>query len=101
MPGRTREEARATLKAGNFQGTPPRGRPHSDELAAIDVVDDRWFDKSRYRRQARVVSVDPLTSTGTFRVRLEVADGDPFEFDPGQFVGIEAEFPGRGFRRIP
>ena len=100
-PGRTRDEALAKLRPGNFQGTPPRGRSHSDELAAIDVVDDRWFDKSRYRRLARVLSVDPLTTTGTFRVSLEVTDGEPFRFDPGQFVGVEAEFAGRGFRRSP
>ncbi|HEX2024591.1 MAG TPA: FAD-binding oxidoreductase, partial [Acidimicrobiales bacterium] len=25
----------------------------------------------------------------------------PFEFAPGQFVGVEAEFPGKGFRRSP
>ncbi len=99
--GQTREEARAKLKPGNFQGTPPEGRLVSAEFAAIDVVDDRWFDKSRYQRLARVVANESLTPTGTFRVSLKVADDDPFVFAPGQFVGVEAEFPGRGFRRSP
>ncbi|HEX2048846.1 MAG TPA: FAD-binding oxidoreductase [Acidimicrobiales bacterium] len=101
VPGQSREAARVKLKPGNFQGTPPKGRSVSAELAAIDVVDERWFDKSRYRRLARVVANEALTTTGTFRVRLEVADGEPFEFRPGQFVGVEAEFAGRGFRRSP
>ncbi len=67
----------------------------------MDVIDERWFGKSRYKRRARVTSNEQLTTTGTFRLRLEVADGEPFEFDPGQFVGVEAEFRGRGFRRSP
>ena len=101
MPGQTREEARAGLRPGNFQGAPPRGRSHASEQAALAAIDDRWFGTSRFKRRARVVSVVPLTSTGTFRLRLEVDDGEPFEFLPGQFVGIEAHFEGRGFRRSP
>ena len=101
IPGQTREEARAGLKPGNFQGRPPRGRSHDSEAAALEAIDDRWFGKSRYKRLARVTSFDALTSTGTIRIGFEVADGDSFRFDPGQFVGIEAEFPGRGFRRSP
>ena len=67
----------------------------------MKAIDDRWFGKSRYKRQARVVALEELTTTGTFRLRLEVVDGEPFEFLPGQFVGVEAEFEGRGFRRSP
>lgn len=101
VAGQTREEARAHLKPGNFQGTPPRARSHEHERAALDAIDERWFGKSRFKRLAKVVSVDPLTPTGTFRLRLKVTDGEPFEFLPGQFVGIEAHFEGRGFRRSP
>jgi ferredoxin-NADP reductase len=101
MQGRSREEARATLRPGNFQGTPPRGRSHESEQAALAAIDDRWFGTSRFKRRARVVSVDPLTLTGTFRLALEVVDGEPFEFLPGHFVGIEAFFEGRGYRRSP
>jgi ferredoxin-NADP reductase len=101
VAGQTRDEARAALRPGNFQGAPPRGRSHEAEVAAMDALDDHWFSSSRYKRLARVIAVDALTPTGTVRVRFEVADGQPFEFSPGQFVGIEAHFEGRGFRRSP
>jgi len=67
----------------------------------MGAVEDHWFGSSRYTRRARVVEVEPLTSTGTFRIRFEVADGEPFDFLPGQFVGLEASFDGHGFRRSP
>ena len=101
VPGQTREEARAKLKPGNFQGTPPRGRSHASEAAALKATDDNWFGQSRFKRQAKVVSNDVLTSTGTFLLRFEVVDGEPFELAPGQFVGIEAFFEGYGYRRSP
>jgi len=101
VPGRTREEARAGLKPGNFQGTPPRARSHAAEAAALKAMDDNWFGSSRFKRQARAVSNEALTTTGTFLVRFEVVDGEPFEFSPGQFVGIEAFFEGHGYRRSP
>jgi NAD(P)H-flavin reductase len=101
VEGQTREEARAGLRPGNFQGRPPRGRSHEAEVAAMNALDDRWFSTSRFKRQARVLALEPLTTTGTFRVRFEVTDGEPFDFLPGQFVGVEAHFEGRGFRRSP
>lgn len=101
VAGQTREEARAGLRPGNFQGRPPRGRSHEAEAAALNAIDNRWFSSSRFKRLARVTSVDELTPTGTVRVGFEVADGEPFQFLPGQFVGIEAEFESRGFRRSP
>jgi NAD(P)H-flavin reductase len=64
-------------------------------------MDDNWFGQSRFKRQATVVSNQALTPTGTFLVRFEVVDGEPFEFAPGQFVGIEAFFEGHGYRRSP
>jgi len=102
-PTPTREQARAALRPGNFQGTPPRGRSHETEDAAVDAIDvgDGWFGSSRFKRLARVVSVEALTSTGTFRLGLEVVDDQPFNFDPGQFIGVEAHFGARGFRRSP
>jgi NAD(P)H-flavin reductase len=101
IPGQTREQARIGLKPGNFQGTPPRGRSHEAERAAMNAIDDHWFGTSRFKRQARVVSVEALTTTGTIRVGFEAVDGEPFDFLPGQFVGIEAHFEGRGYRRSP
>lgn len=99
-----RDQARARLQPGNFQGHTPRSRPHYNESAAIEALgaaEGRWFDSARYRRRARVTSVGALTPTGTVRVGLEVVDGGPFHFDPGQFVGIEAHFEGLGYRRSP
>jgi NAD(P)H-flavin reductase len=101
VEGQTRDEARAALRPGNFQGHLPRGRSHEAEVAAMNALDDRWFSTSRFKRKARVIALEPLTSTGTFRVRLEVTDDEPFEFLPGQFVGVEAHYEGKGFRRSP
>jgi CDP-4-dehydro-6-deoxyglucose reductase len=95
---------RGHLRPGNFQGHTPRARAHETEDAAMDLMgssEGKWFASSRYRRRARVTSVTPLTSTGTVRVGLEVVDGEPFRFEPGQFVGIEAHFEGLGYRRSP
>ena len=107
-PARTtnelREQARTGLRPGNFQGHKPRAGSHRTEAEAIEALgaaEGRWFDSARYRRRARVTSVAALTSTGTVKVGFEVVDGAPFHFDPGQFVGIEAHFEGRGYRRSP
>ncbi len=99
-----REQARARLRLGNFQGHTPRAGSHRTEAEAIEALgaaEGRWFDSARYRRRARVTSVAALTSTGTVKVGFEVVDGAPFDFDPGQFVGIEAHFAGLGYRRSP
>ena len=101
IEGQTRDQARANLKPGNFQGRPPRGKSRAAEVAAMKAMDDNWFGSSRFKRRARVVANEPLTSTGTFLLRLEAVDGEPFDFAPGQFVGIEAHFDGRGYRRSP
>ncbi len=48
-----------------------------------------------------MTSIAPLTATGTVRLGFEVVDGAPFEYVPGQFVGIEHHFEGFGYRRSP
>lgn len=59
-------------------------------------------DKScRLPRRARVLRNTRLCVTGTFLLRFEVADGEPFEFEPGQFVAIDCEHPTLGYRRSP
>ena len=60
-----------------------------------------WRSASRYGRRAEVVDTEVVAPTGTVRLRLRVIDGRPFAFDPGQFIGIEAEVPGVGWRRSP
>lgn len=67
----------------------------------FDQLEGKWFSTGRYRRRAKVTHVTPVTSTGTVRLGFEVIDGQPFAYEPGQFVGIEAEQPGSGFRRSP
>jgi len=73
----------------------------SDDDAPADQLEGRWFTKPRYRRRARITSITPLTTTGTVKVGFEVVDGAPFDYVPGQFVGIEHHFEGFGYRRSP
>jgi ferredoxin-NADP reductase len=86
---------RGGRQAGELRGGTP------DDDAPADQLEGRWFTKPRYRRRARVTSISPLTSTGTVRVGFEVVDGAPFDYAPGQFVGIEHHFEGFGYRRSP
>lgn len=102
--GHRREDARAQLRKGNFQGHVPRRRALEtveEAVEALGAAEGRWFSQARYHRRAKVTAVTPLTTTGTVRVSFEVVDGQPFHFKPGQFVGIEAEFKRLGYRRSP
>lgn len=85
----------------NFQGSAPRGRPEVVDHAVTERLDGRWSSVSRYNRRAVVTGTEALTETGTIRLRLQVTDGKPFEFDPGNFVGIECHVEGLGYRRSP
>lgn len=64
-------------------------------------MEGQWFTSGRYRRRARVSGIAEVTATGTVRIGFDVVDGEPFEFLPGQFVGIEAAFEDQGYRRSP
>jgi ferredoxin-NADP reductase len=55
----------------------------------------------RYDRFAEVVEVEALTPTGTVRMTFRVLDDQPFDYDPGQFIGIRSFIPGKGWRRTP
>jgi ferredoxin-NADP reductase len=55
----------------------------------------------RYDRRAVVTAYEPLTPTGTVRITFRVTDDQPFDFEPGMFVGIRADVPGAGVRRSP
>ncbi len=72
-----------------------------DDDVSTEGSEGRWFTKPRYRRRARVTKVTPVTTTGTVRVGFEVVDDTPFDYLPGQFVGIEHLFEGSGYRRSP
>jgi NAD(P)H-flavin reductase len=85
----------------NFRGRAARGRPEVIAGAVAERMDSRWSSARRYDRRAVVTATEALTPTGTVRVDLEVVDGGPFDFEPGNFVGIEAFDPGLGYRRSP
>ena len=60
------------------------------------------MDKSsRYERRAKVIGVERLTPTGTIRVSFQIIDDRPFNFTPGNFVGIDCDLPKLGYRRSP
>jgi ferredoxin-NADP reductase len=85
----------------NFQGRPARGQPRRFAAEAADTLERRFSTVSRYDRRARVFGIEWLTTTGTFRLTLQVTDGRPFTVLPGNFVGIEGEVEGEGFLRSP
>ncbi|HET7489235.1 MAG TPA: FAD-dependent oxidoreductase [Acidimicrobiales bacterium] len=60
-----------------------------------------WSQTRRYNRPAVVEWVRPLTSTGTVHIGLRTDDGEPFEFVPGQFIGVEHHVEGIGYARSP
>ena len=55
----------------------------------------------RYNRRARVTAYEALTPTGTVRISFEVVDDQPFDFKPGQFIGIQADVEEVGLRKTP
>ena len=69
--------------------------------AELAVVLGGWSPKSRYHRRAEVEWIRPLTPTGTVRIGFKVVDDQPFQYDPGQFVGIELGVEGLGYARSP
>lgn len=101
--GATHAPAASNADQGDsaFPGAGPRGRPEVLTHAVDAELDTPWRSSDRYGRRAEVVDATPLTATGTVRLRLRVVDGRPFSFDPGQFVGIEANVAGVGIRRSP
>ncbi len=54
-----------------------------------------------YDRRAEVTKYEALTPTQTVRISFRVVDNGAFSFVPGQFIGIQAEVPGYGWRRSP
>ncbi|MGH9120857.1 MAG: ferredoxin--NADP reductase, partial [Acidimicrobiales bacterium] len=85
----------------SFAGSRPRGRPRVIARAARERMEDHWVQADRYNRRARVTGVERLTTTGTVRLTLEVADDRPFHHLPGNFVGIECWAADLGWRRSP
>ena len=88
-------------RPGTYRAGVRPQRSRELEEAAIDRLEGQWYAARRYRRVARLAHTEHVTPTGTVRMRFEVVDDEPFAFDPGQFVGIEQGFEGKGFRRSP
>ncbi|MDQ3571112.1 MAG: FAD-dependent oxidoreductase [Actinomycetota bacterium] len=80
------------VAVGPAKGTYPlsRGAPER-KLSRVD----------RYGRRAEVTAYETVTPTGTVRISFRVIDQQPFNFRPGQFVGIQADIPGFGVRKTP
>jgi len=52
-------------------------------------------------RRAIVTANRKLTATGTYLVSFRADDGEPFDFEPGQFVSFDCAHPELGYRRSP
>jgi len=76
------------------------GRLSAGEVDQAAVLGG-WSQKSRYGRRAEVICARPVTPTGTVRLALQVVDEEPFDHDPGQFVGVELGVDGLGYARSP
>lgn len=55
----------------------------------------------RYDHHAQVTAYETLTSTGTVRISFQAFNAERFAFNPGQFIGIQLELPGHGWRKTP
>lgn len=76
---------------------PPRGR-----FPLSRGAPERKLERTnRYDRRAEVTAFQTLASTGTVRICLRVIDGNPFVFQPGYFIGIQATVPEHGVCRSP
>jgi NAD(P)H-flavin reductase len=95
--GATRPVQRRVKPARDIEILPPEGPVPLSRLAPERAL--RRVD--RYDRRAEVTAYETLTPTGTVRITFRVTDNQPFDFRPGQFVGIQADVPGFGKRRSP
>jgi ferredoxin-NADP reductase len=94
--GARRRERQGRL-ARDIEILPPEGPIPLSRLAP----ERRLRRVDRYDRRAEVTAYETLTPTGTVRITFRVTDDQPFDFRPGQFVGIQADVPGFGLRRSP
>lgn len=81
---------RLPVEERNFKGHDPRGRSEYLADAAEDTLDGHWRRAKAYDRTAVLLARDLVASTGTLVMTFRVTDGEPFDFLPGQFVGLVA-----------
>ena len=96
-----RRFARHDQERDGAEETPFKGADPAIARAAAERLDRKWKKASLYKRRARVTGVKQLTNTGTLKLSFEVIDDGDFDFEPGQFLGIEHKVAGRGYRRSP
>lgn len=76
--------------------------PPTGAIPLTRMAPERRLQRTdRYQRRAEVTAYEELTTTGTVRISFRVTDEQPFGFQPGHFIGIQAEVPGFGLRRSP
>lgn len=93
----TRRPERQQRLAPDIDILPPEGPYPLSRMAP----ERRLRRVDRYDRRAMVAAYETLTPTGTVRITFRVTDHQPFDFQPGQFIGIQADVPGLGVRRSP
>ncbi len=71
-----------------------RRRPVAVAVPNQTSLKGRWQQFHQYRRRAEVTAVQRLTTTGTDLLTLRVIDGEDFDFQPGQFIGLAVELNG-------
>jgi ferredoxin-NADP reductase len=71
-----------------------RRRPTAVAVPTPERLKGSWTQFHKYRRRAEVVAVERLTPTGTDLLTLRVADGEDFDFFPGQFIGLAVDLNG-------
>jgi ferredoxin-NADP reductase len=69
-------------------------RPAAVVVPNRALLKGRWKQFHQYRRRAEVTAVERLTATGTDLLTLRVVDGEDFDFNPGQFIGLAVELNG-------
>ncbi|MGH9182335.1 MAG: ferredoxin--NADP reductase [Acidimicrobiales bacterium] len=84
------------MRVGDIDIEIPDGMPWSR-----GVRDRRLRRVDRYDRRAQLTAYETLTPTGTVRLTFRVVDDRRFRFNPGQFVGIQADVPNFGVRKTP
>ncbi len=92
------------------EGSPKRRRPAEQDLfippqgtlpVSRGARERKLTRVDRYNRRARVTRSEALTPTGTMLLSFEVVDDHPFDFEPGQFIGIQVDIDEVGLRKTP
>jgi ferredoxin-NADP reductase len=100
---RTPEDAEGPLRDARTAGAPDiAASPTSTRFPLSRGAPERKLRRvDFYDRRAEVTDYEDLTTTQTVRISFRVVDKAEFSFVPGQFIGIQADVAGYGWRRTP